>query len=99
DQHPAQAVSDPVDAVAAGGRLDVVEHGGDVVADDLVDVPVAFADFGQEGLADVLVDSPDRADLGALARASEIEEEDLVAPSQELRGEVRVRVGDRPEGA
>ena len=85
-EHAAEAVADPVDPVAGRCLLDVLEHGGDVVADDLVDVPAALADFQEEGLAELGVDPAERADLGAVAGAAEVEDEDLVAPRRSCSG-------------
>ena len=97
-QHPAQAVADPVDPVVAGLALHVVEDRRDVVANasrrrSTRPRPISSRSVCAEPRVDV--GRPCRP--AALARAAEVEDEDLVAPRGELGGEVVV--GDRPEGA
>ncbi len=83
-QHPAQAVADPVDPVAAGLLADVFEDRRDVVLRLVVDVPVAAADLADRGLAEHLVDLAGQPDPVARPRAPHVDDEDLVPPGGEL---------------
>ena len=85
-QHATQAVADPVDAVASGLALDVVENGRHVVVDQVVDRPARLASFAQERPAQGLVDPVAPPDLGVLTRAPDVEHVDLVSAAANCAG-------------
>ena len=87
DQHAPQAMADPVDAIASGLALDVVENGRHVVLDQVVDRPARLASFAQEGLAKDFVDPVAPPDLGIFTRAPDVEDVDLVSAGGQLRRE------------
>ena len=86
NEHAPQAMSDPVDAIAPGLALDVVEDGRHVVLDQVVDRPARLASFAQKGLAKVLVDPVASPQLGIFARAPDVEDVDLVTTAANCAG-------------
>ena len=95
DDHPSQAVPDPVHPVLSGVSLHVIKDGRHVVTDEVVHRPGRLAPFPKRGLTQEPVDAVLPAGPGVLSRRPDVEDVNLVTASAKLPR--KVIVGDRPE--